>query len=101
MTFNSSAARAAYAPDVISTPTAPCRISIGASAGWLGGALGISGSILDEGCDVRETSRMLHNMGFKEASVQSLCLHEPARKALEATGVKCLIGQAEVKPAAQ
>lgn len=86
---------------MISTPTAPCRISIGASAGWLGGALGISGSILDEGCDIRESSRMLHNLGFKESAVQVLCLHEASRKALEVTGVKCLIGQAEVKPAAQ
>lgn len=100
MNISSSAARAAYAPDVIASPTAPCRIGIGASAGWLGGSVGVSASVLDEGCDIRETSRMLHNMGFKEAAVQALCLHDGSRKALEATGVKCLIGApAEPKPA--
>lgn len=94
---NVEASRAAYAPDVLSAPTAPCRISIGGSAGWLGGAIGFGGSVLDEGCDLRETSRHLHNLGQQEASVQVMCLHDGARKALEAAGVTCKVTRDEAK----
>jgi hypothetical protein len=85
------APRLATAPDVISYPTAPCRIAIGASGGWFGGAIGFSGSSLDEACSRIETSRHLHNLGMRDASVQVMCLSDEARQALEATGVKCLI----------
>jgi len=88
---NVEASRFAQAPDVISYPTAPCRISIGASGGWFGGAIGFSGSSLDEACSRIETSRHLHNLGAKEAAVQIMCLSSEAKQALEATGVKCLI----------
>jgi len=88
---NVEASRLAQAPDVISYPTAPCRISIGASGGWFGGAIGFSGSSLDEACSRIETSRHLHNLGAKEAAVQIMCLSSEAKQALEATGVKCLI----------
>lgn len=83
--------RTAQAPDVISYPTAPCRISIGASGGWFGGAIGFSGSSLDEACSRIETSRHLHNLGAREAAVQIMCLSPEAKQALEATGLKCLI----------
>lgn len=97
VTYSSSseASRAAYAPGVLNSPTAPCRIAIGGSAGWLGGAIGFGGSTLDEGCDLRETSRHLSNLGQKEASVQVMCLHEGARKALEAAGVECKVQRGE------
>lgn len=85
------APRLATAPDVISYPTAPCRIAIGASGGWFGGAIGFSGSSLDEACSRIETSRHLHNLGMKDASQQIMCLSDEARQALEATGFKCLI----------
>lgn len=75
---------AAYAPDVLATPTAPCRVAIGASAGWLGGALGLSGSVLDEGCHIRETARVLAGLGLAEAAVRALCQDGVARKALGA-----------------
>jgi hypothetical protein len=88
---------AAYAPDVISYPTAPCRVSIGASGGWFGGAIGFSGSSLDEACSRIETSRHLHNLGHQAAAVQIMCLSSEARQALEVTGVKCMI--APEKPA--
>lgn len=88
---NVEASRAAYAPDVLTASTAPCRVSWGGSAGWLGGALGIGGSTLDEGCDLRETSRHLYNVGQRDAAVQVMCLHEGARKALEAVGVECKV----------
>lgn len=91
VSVNSEAAKAAYAPDVLTSPTAPCRIGVGGSAGWLGGAIGFGTSTLDEGCDLRETSRHLSNIGQKEAAVQVMCLHEGARKALEVSGVICRV----------
>jgi len=97
--INVAAARLAQAPDVISYPTAPCRVSIGASGGWFGGAIGFSSSVMDEICSRIETSRHLHNLGAKDAAVQIMCLSDEAKQALEATGVKCLIkAEAPVEP---
>lgn len=61
------------APDLLVNPTAPCRVAVGASAGWLGGAFGLSGSVMDEGCDAREDSRLLYNMGMKDEAIMRLC----------------------------
>lgn len=83
------------APNVNSFPTANCRISLGASAGWLGGAFGFSSSVVDETCEVIEVSKQLNQLGVTEAAVQAMCHVEKARKAMEAVGVKCRIGQPE------
>lgn len=80
---------ASYAPDVIAYPTAPCRVAFGASGGGLSAVFGFSGSVEDENCTLRETSRQLWNVGQKEAAVQVLCLQADARLALEASGVAC------------
>ncbi len=61
------------APDMIASPTAPCRIGVGISGGWVGGALGIGSSVLDEGCELRENARLLNNLGKQSAAVQLLC----------------------------
>jgi len=82
---------AAQAPDAIALPTAPCRVAGGVSGGWFGGAFGISTSAMDESCDIQNMSNTLSNRGAKAASIQILCLHDNARKALEVTGTKCLI----------
>ncbi len=74
------------APDMISTPTAPCRVAVGVSGGIMGGALGIGGSILDEGCDAREDARLLHNLGKTVASIARLCAKPEMKVAL---GVDC------------
>lgn len=89
-------ARSVTAPDVISYPTAPCRVAIGASGGWLGGALGFSGSVEDTNCTLRETSRQLWNVGQRDAAVQVLCLNPDARLALQASGVACKVERAAV-----
>lgn len=73
ISISNEGARAAYAPDVINTPTAPCRIAVGASVGWLGGALGFGSSVLDEGCQRRENARLLNNLGEKKAALLVLC----------------------------
>jgi hypothetical protein len=89
----------AYAPDVIAYPTAPCRVAFGASGGGITAVFGLSGSILDEACSRIETSRHLHNLGHQAAAVQIMCLSDEARKALEVTGVKCMIApQATAEP---
>jgi hypothetical protein len=70
------------APDMIASPTAPCRVAIGAGGGWVGNALSIFGSVLDEGCDTREDSRHLNNIGKIEASVRRLCAKKEMAAAL-------------------
>lgn len=76
---------------IIASPTAPCRIQGGAGISAPGLGLTLGGSILDEGCNRRETSRHLHNMGLRDAAVQVMCGDDVARAALEATGTKCLV----------
>ena len=97
--FNVNTERSAYAPDVISYPTAPCRIALGGSGGNGIVSFGFSSSVMDEICSRIETSRHLHNLGAKDAAVQIMCLSDEAKQALEATGVKCLIKEeAPVEP---
>jgi hypothetical protein len=67
---------------MIASPTAPCRVAIGAGGGWIGNALSIFGSVLDEGCDTREDSRHLNNIGKIEASVRRLCAKKEMAAAL-------------------
>lgn len=74
------------APDLLVNPTAPCRVGVGASAGWLGGAFGVNGSVMDEGCDAREDSRLLFNMGMKDEAIMRLCAKPEMATAL---GAKC------------
>ncbi len=61
------------APDVVSYSTAPCRVAIGASGGWLGGAFGFTGSVLDEGCDIWRDVVNLTAHNYKEAADMRLC----------------------------
>ena len=61
----------AYA--VISSPTAPCRVAFGAGGSVPGLGLSLGGSILDTGCDTREDSRLLHNLGLHAEAINRLC----------------------------
>lgn len=61
------------APDILTQPTAPCRIAVGVSGGWLGGALGIGGSVEDTGCTRRENARVLAGLNRGEAAVKLMC----------------------------
>ncbi len=60
-------------PDVIANPTAPCRIAFSGSGSGAGFGIGIGGSVLDEGCDLRERVRLLYNMGLTSSAVQLFC----------------------------
>lgn len=74
------------APAVISHPTAPCRVSLGLSGSFLGGSIGGTGSVLDEGCDAREDARLLVNMGLRAEAEKRLCAKPEMAAAL---GTKC------------
>jgi hypothetical protein len=76
------------APDVISYSTAPCRVAIGASGGWLGGAFGFTGSVLDEGCDVWRDVVNLTAHNYKEAADMRLCDKKELSKVLAHCTIK-------------
>lgn len=70
------------APDIVANPTAPCRVSAGVTGGWIGGALGFTGSVLDEGCDARADATMLWAMGLEGAAISRLCQKPEMNKAM-------------------
>jgi len=74
------------APDVSAYSTAPCRIAVGASGGWMGGAFGFSGSVLDEGCDIWRDHLNLRLAGYAYEADLRLC-DKPELKKL--FGEKC------------
>jgi hypothetical protein len=80
------------APSVQGNTTAPCRIQIGASAGWMGGSFGAGSSILDEGCDTGRDIEIIKAMpGLSDAernlaAVARACDKPTLAKAL---GDKC------------
>lgn len=63
-------------PDVITNPTAPCRVAFSGSGSGAGFGIGIGGSVLDEGCNRRENARLLYNIGETSAAKLILC-NEP------------------------
>jgi hypothetical protein len=71
---------------MIASPTAPCRIQMGAGASVPGIGISAGGSVLDEGCDAREDARLLHNLGLQTAAVKRLCAKPEMAVAL---GVMC------------
>lgn len=70
------------APDMVSSPTAPCRVAMGIGGGPMGWAASIFGSTLDEGCEMREEARLLYNFGEKEAALRRLCKKKETAEAL-------------------
>jgi hypothetical protein len=61
------------APDVGGNTTAQCRIAVSASAGWIGGALGIGSSVLDSGCDTGRDIEILRSLGLHNAAILRAC----------------------------
>jgi|PlaIllAssembly_1097288.scaffolds.fasta_scaffold05989_7 hypothetical protein len=74
------------APDISTYSTAPCRVAIGASGGWIGGAIGFSGSVLDEGCDIWRDHVNLRAAGHIEEANIRLCDKPELKKVM---GAKC------------
>lgn len=79
---NSRIETVGIAPDITSYSTAPCRVAIGASGGWLGGAFGFTGSVLDEGCDIWRDHVNLTSSGYKSAADMRLCDKPELKKLL-------------------
>lgn len=77
--------------DVKTTPTvyappigvsAPCYMALSGSVSVVGFGAGLGGSILDEGCDLRETARLLFGIGKADAAAKVMCGNAHAAAAL-------------------
>jgi hypothetical protein len=69
-----------YAPPV--GVTAPCHIALSGSVSVVGFGAGLGGSILDEGCDLRETARILYGIGQQGAAAKVMCGNSAAAAAM-------------------
>jgi hypothetical protein len=62
------------APDIAAVTTAPCRIGVGGSGGWLQGTLGFTFGVLDEGCDTwRDTVGLAEVLKRPDAALKRAC----------------------------
>lgn len=62
------------APGMAAYPTAPCRVGVGVGVGVVGFSGGVSGSVLDEGCDAREDARFIREvLGDTRAAYRRAC----------------------------
>jgi len=77
----------AYAPDVLNHPTAPCRVAIGGSGGWIAGSFGIGGSWEDKECTRREAYRMGISSADADIRAAAKAVYFNL-EAVRATGVK-------------
>lgn len=77
--------------DVKTTPTvyappigvsAPCHIALSGSVSVVGFGAGLGGSVLDPGCDLRETARLLYGIGKTDAAAKVMCANPTAAAAL-------------------
>jgi hypothetical protein len=71
------------APDISTYSTAPCRVAIGASGGWIGGSVGFAGSVLDDGCDVWRDHVNLRASGHLDGANIRLCDKPELAKVLD------------------
>lgn len=69
-----------YAPPV--GVTAPCHIALSGSISVVGFGAGLGGSLLDEGCDLRETARILFGIGQQAAAAKVMCGNAHAAAAM-------------------
>jgi len=87
----------AYAPDVLNHPTAPCRVAIGGSGGWIAGSFGIGGSFEDKECTRREAYRM--GISSADADIRAAAKSVYFNlEAVKATGVKMTKAESPVGP---
>ena len=73
----------------------PCNgFSGGIGGSWLGGALGLNVSTVDEGCEDRETARMFHQLGDTKTGLEIL-KHSKAYQRMEANKAEAAKKKAE------
>jgi len=71
------------APDVAAVTTAPCRIGVGGSGGWLQGVFGFTFGLLDEGCDTwRDTVGLAEVLKRPDAAIKRACQKPEIAEAL-------------------
>lgn len=76
------------APDI--QPTAPCIVSSSLAASGLGfGVAGGTGTV-DQGCEMRELSRLMYAYGHTAAAKELLCADERVRAAYARAGQACV-----------
>lgn len=73
----------AIAPSI--NATAPCRLPVTGGLSIVGGGFSAGATVLDEGCDLRETARVLHGIGYGEAAARVMCANPYAAAALGAS----------------
>jgi len=78
----------AYAPGLTAAPdTCAVASAVGVSTPFGGVSLGGVG--VDEGCDIRAMTRMLHGMGQQQAALAMLCQSPRVREAMAVAGTPC------------
>jgi len=69
-----------YAPPI--GVTAPCFIGLSGGITVMGFGASLGGSMEDQGCTLRETSRLLHGIGHPDAAARVMCNNSQAAVAL-------------------
>ena len=78
----------AYAPGLTAAPDT-CAVSSGVGVSTPFGGVSLGGVSVDEGCDIRAMTRMLHGMGQQQAALAMLCQSPRVREAMADAGRTC------------
>ena len=78
----------AYAPGLTAAPDT-CAVSSAMGVSTPFGGVSLGGVSVDEGCDIRAMTRMLHGMGQQQAALAMLCQSPRVREAMADAGRAC------------
>ena len=78
----------AFAPGMVAGADT-CATSTGVGISSPFGGLSVGGASVDEGCEIRAMTRMLHGMGQTSASIALLCQSPRVRDAMSIAGMPC------------
>lgn len=77
-TSTSTRARVKNVPDVAAPSIVggnPCMVSASVGGSFVGGGFGVGIGLEDEGCETRQVTALISNMGDRQAAYYHLCLH--------------------------
>jgi len=78
----------AFAPGLVAGADT-CATSTGVGLSTPFGGLSVGGASIDEGCEIRAMTRMLHGLGQKSASIALMCQSARVRDAMIIAGAPC------------
>ena len=78
----------AYAPGLTAAPDT-CAVSAAMGVSTPFGGVSLGSAQIDEGCDIRAMTRMLHGMGQPRAALAMLCQSPRVREAMAVAGTPC------------